>query len=463
MKSLEEFQKFIEQHEIKSKTEFSKKYSNIYKKARELKLLKLLKFEKGNKSWGIDLSQLSTVEGCQKFINDHSNEINTAIDLVNKYPTVYKRIQENGFASKVTYPKGRLKNSLSDYNTLEDFQNLANNYSSPMEFTKNHKTISDRFFKLKKKEIISGELYFPNRKNFYGDTYTKVEEFQKFINENGIKSPTDFESNFGNLYKRLTSLGFSKLVYYENRKTEAIDNYSNFNSLEQIQDFIIKHKIFSRLEFENRANSLYRKYLVLREKENRDIIFMDSSTLSSNEEWKAVKELIKFNIDFKLRYKIKGYRYIYDIYLPKFNIIIEVNGSQHFSHELKPSYWLDRDEEKNDIIKYQIAKDAGIEVYYVAYDTCWKAYEVYGYFCKVYKSIEIILTEVLNLNIVENNNFEKDLENFICSDFLTFANRIIKEFKIYNECELSEHKFMYQRIKEFGCLDKITYYKGEDE
>lgn len=77
---------------------------------------------------------------------------------------------------------------------------------------------------------------------------------------------------------------------------------------------------------------------------------------------KIIKEWLGTNgIEYKSQYRIDGARYLYDIYLPKFNLIVEVQGQQHFNfiklfHKDEEGF---RQEKLNDLNKQTYAENNG--------------------------------------------------------------------------------------------------------
>lgn len=73
-------------------------------------------------------------------------------------------------------------------------------------------------------------------------------------------------------------------------------------------------------------------------------------------------------IDFIYQLSQKNFkwcgRYFYDFYVPSVNMIIEVNGKQHYV-TVSFSHKKNRDERKNDINKIKLARDNGISIYSV--------------------------------------------------------------------------------------------------
>lgn len=55
----------------------------------------------------------------------------------------------------------------------------------------------------------------------------------------------------------------------------------------------------------------------------------------SKGELRIIDILNKYKIQYDMQYKIFGYRYKYDFYLPAFNLLIEFDGAQHFKSNFK--------------------------------------------------------------------------------------------------------------------------------
>ena len=68
--------------------------------------------------------------------------------------------------------------------------------------------------------------------------------------------------------------------------------------------------------------------------------------------------LSELNIEYQKQFRFENYNYMYDFYLPEYNVIIEVHGSQHY----QDSSWITYEEEhENDIRKYDLAVLNGYE------------------------------------------------------------------------------------------------------
>jgi hypothetical protein len=469
-------QKVINTYKITSMTNFSH-FRSCYREAICFNLVKHLKFydrykaEKENKTL---LESLKTLSDFQKLILE--NKIGSSASLRKFCERVYRKMCDLKLKDQVVYYSGEdqyvaldslckfhFTREISDYyKTLEDFQSLADQYLSEKYFKRYHGVIYRKYLELKEKGIIKGELVFPDfKRTYYGDTYKTPEEFQKYIDDNNIQSPTEFENSSKSLYKRLVDSGFAdKVTYPVKKKVAKIKNSRDkYKTLENIQDFVIENKIINIQEFREVSDTLYRYYLVLREKEGRDIVFAKLNLISSLEEWNALKELIKLDIKFKIKYRFKGSKFEFDflVILPTRTFILETHGGQHFSEDSRPEFWYNRDEIENDKKKFKLAKKNGIEVYYVTYGkAAWKVYEENKYFQPVYHSVSELLKQ-LGYEAHENPNYEKDLSNLFVGNFLDTINKICQSFEIKNESELENFEYIYLMSKELNLLDKIKY------
>lgn len=68
--------------------------------------------------------------------------------------------------------------------------------------------------------------------------------------------------------------------------------------------------------------------------------------------------LSSLNIKYQKQFRFENYNYMYDFYLPEYNVIIEVHGNQHY----QDNGWITYEEEhENDIRKYDLAVLNGYE------------------------------------------------------------------------------------------------------
>ena len=66
----------------------------------------------------------------------------------------------------------------------------------------------------------------------------------------------------------------------------------------------------------------------------------------------------QLNIKYQKQFKFEGFNYMYDFYLPQYNVIIEVHGSQHYQDSGWTTY---KEQHENDLCKYDLAVLNGYE------------------------------------------------------------------------------------------------------
>lgn len=450
---LNKFQTFIKDHNIKNRSEFKRNYRNIYDKACKIKLLQLIIFP-------TDENKLpETKEEFQKFISD--NKIDGIYDLSKRFNRVYHKLKKSGFEKDMIYegPISSRKQFLESFNIVEDFQSYIknNNIKSPKEFRDNDPGLYRKMTDLGINTRVSyGEEY--DRVQIEKNNYRTFKEIQDFINLKDIKSKSILKKNHRNIYNHMLALSSeerSNIKFTGDRKI--------LTTLEEVQEFIIKNKILSKTDLKIKFHGEYMDYknILRSSEENKDVVFLKCSKARSKQELLLLIDLIKHNIkNFKYQLKItydKDSKVYYDFYLLDFNIIIEVHGPQHFSAKIRPENWDQRDEEKNDKFKYELALRNGYKVYYIAYDS-WDFYKRSEYFQPVYHSIEDLFSH-LGIELQENINYKQDFMNLLFSnDFIKLINKICQEFKISSIEDLKKYDNIYWICSELNIQNKIIYY-----
>lgn len=81
---------------------------------------------------------------------------------------------------------------------------------------------------------------------------------------------------------------------------------------------------------------------------------------------RLMRELLKeLKLEYKTQYIIKGYNYRYDFYIPKYNMILETHGEQHYvENGERGIYGIPSYDKENDMEKERIALESGITYYY---------------------------------------------------------------------------------------------------
>ena len=461
--SREDVQKFIDENNVESHKELAEKYSVVFNKARRLFSLKLLHYHPG-------YTGPKTKNALKKFIKE--NKITSSEDFSVRFPNILEKLKEFNlelsnfrfYKEKVMFPK----EILDKIEVVDDFQKFIddNNITSSEDFNKRFHAVYHKLISLKLQKKIRYHYVITEY-----DGPKTIDEIQKFIYENKIVGSIDFSRRFCHIYKViLESFGFrsSKITYYgqTKKRREATDEELNIKSLKDIQDYVIKYKIMSQGELEMKSSCVYNKYLSLRKDSlGKDILFLNSSLVESKQEELLIRELIQYGItEFQTKFYIEESEHPnkrFDVYIPKFNMILEVHGDPHFVDRL-PENWRVRDERENDMLKYKLALDNGYKIYYIAYRSSYNYYKKNGYFQKVYPSFKTLMDD-LGIELQENKNFEEDFMKIYSDDFLSLASRICKEFEIYTIEDLMKFENFYNLVSQFNLQDKIVFCNESDE
>ena len=132
------------------------------------------------------------------------------------------------------------------YNEIKDFIK-TNNIEKRIDLQRNYKEVFRYFKKLSKEEK---DILLPTKfgeKYNYGTSFSTVEDFQEFIDNNNIIRPVVFKREYPRIYDRLcrilTKEGKLKLVYQTKLKS-----YSSINTIDLLQEFINTNEVHSRKE-----------------------------------------------------------------------------------------------------------------------------------------------------------------------------------------------------------------------
>jgi hypothetical protein len=161
-------------------------------------------YESKTFSW----SHLNTVEDFNKFIKE--NDIKTPKDFVKRFGSAYVRASKLGVLGELIYTEKR--SYLADLNTPDDFNKFIEEND-----IKSHGDLARRFgeaYHRANKLGVLDELIYPKRKNDWSHLNTS-DDFNKFIEENDIKGPKDFFRRFGGVYHKANKLGVLKDLKYK--------------------------------------------------------------------------------------------------------------------------------------------------------------------------------------------------------------------------------------------------------
>lgn len=251
--------------------------------------------------------------------------------------------------------------------------------------------------------------------------YSKLSDFQEIIDNNQIKSPSEFQKFDGSLYKKAQILNLHKLLKFEKRRIcNRVNDWKNISTLEDFQKFIAYNNIQSSSEFRVKYNTLYQKAIRLKIK--NQLIFNKTKFWRSLEAYEELADFQKFiednkilsptefkHFDFALYRKachkgfannliyvsrkmsfgeiyiqkfldqnnikysfqkkfdwLKDKTHLYlDFYLPEYKVGIEVQGKQHFiQNDYFGGATIFNEDCKRDKLKYDLCKNNGINIIY---------------------------------------------------------------------------------------------------
>lgn len=350
-----------------------------------------------------NFKNLNTLRDFQKYIDD--NNILSNKDFFKNYSSVYNRylrlIPKNE-RKLVFRNKEEIKKPFSD---LEDFKKYIeeNNIKSLKEFRKSHKTMYEKYLKLKKSSNDIEELKL-ERYIFKYDNLKTLEDFQKYIDENNINSKSDFRENksLANRFFRIIPKEDRKLLKFKEKSKHHLF-WDDFSSLGDFQKFIDDNKIYRPIDFKTNYPKIYDRFCRVISKDDKQKLIYGISLNNSDKKHRSYGEryLIKLLKDNDIKFipektfsDLKRKSLLrYDLYLPEYNIIIEYHGEQHFN---KNTLYSSNELIENDKIKYEYAIDHNI---YILYFTLNKSkLEKFGYFTEVITDSKILIRKIKGLD-----------------------------------------------------------------
>ena len=155
----------------------------------------------------------------------------------------------NGKNSTISITNNSNDIDTSEFNTVEDFQKFIdeNGITRPVDFKRFYGRLYNKLVKSK----LAGKVKYINRVNIKFTHLNSLEDFQEFIDENDIQNPSEFHNKFSAGYVRLCNLGFSDKVTYPNKRIPI--NYS----VEELQEIIDSNNIRTAKEFKQKFKSIY--------------------------------------------------------------------------------------------------------------------------------------------------------------------------------------------------------------
>lgn len=386
LNTLSDFQKIIDDNNLRTLKEFREQFSGEY-----LRYLKVIPEQDRNLVFPpSDKNPLDSLDDFQKYVDE--NHIMSCKEFRLKYKTVYSRYlskRPNWAASKLVFPIMSSVEKYKDLKTNEDFQRFIdeNGIKTKEEFRKEFRSIHTKFFKTVPKE--DRNLEFPIKgRQLYGSSYNSVEDFQKFIDENKISRPVVFKADYPSLYDRLCRI-LSKEEKMELVYEDKINSYTSINTIEEFQDFISTNKISSKTELRDLYPGLLLKAKNLNIIDN--LVFHEGNHHSTGELF-LIKLFEENNIRFeseKIFSNLKHISYLrYDFYLPDLNTLVEYHGEHHFGI----GKYYDEGVIIRDKIKFDYANSNNIPIIY--YTNSKSVYKERGYFTEVITDSNVLIQKI---------------------------------------------------------------------
>lgn len=416
--TLEEFQQFIDENDIEKPSQLSNQFGAIYVKLSKLRLTNSVVYSNKERNY---LKGFDTAEEFQRFIDE--NSVKSPKDLKERFSIHYYRLYELKMSSKVTYPnkKKSPKYLSKDYNTVEDFQKFINenNLSGGHEFYKKSGSIYRKFVSLGYQSLV----IYPNSKS--PDKFRNIEkyrnyglkEIQEFIDNNGIKTPTELQKINSYLYKRISWLKLTDKIKWKNKLIKR--DLSHLKTIEDFQNYIDSNNIQSYHQFRDKHYNVYKKYIILELRKTAvPLKFPDDNVdgkgfvFRSNWEKELARILTENGIEYEREVSFSDLRgkgeksrpARFDFYLTEYNVLIEIQGPHHFF-----PYHEKLIDEKTQSVEHYLAKRymdfkkhryiqehrKDCKILYYAHGKDGKyLVETYGYPYYVYTDIKLLLEEI---------------------------------------------------------------------
>ena len=185
-----------------------------------------------------------TIEECKKkgitVTRDFLQSCGADIEFYNGVKAWFKRINEYALSKDII---------LEHYIISTGNKEMIEGTPIYKEFKKLDEDVQDKLLPSK----------FSGKKHYFGSSFSTVEDFQKFIDDNKIASPIVFRKSYPKIYDRLCRRLLKEekpKLKYRNRKR----SYSDIRSTKDLQLFIDSNEVHSRKELHKHYSGLYVKF-----------------------------------------------------------------------------------------------------------------------------------------------------------------------------------------------------------
>ena len=363
--TLQDFQKFIEDNKISSPKDFRERFKTEYNWAMRSGYLKAGNRELTFPGW-LDTSKLKTVEDFRKFVKD--NDVKNVADMLKRFSAVDKMMRVRGIkSSEIGYPdlieyNPDLENYTQDY--IQQYI-IDNKIIHLDDIRKTNMSMYAKIQRMGWERVLE----FPLRKepNPALKKYNTLEDFQNLVDSSNIQCPRDFDKKYPDIYSRLCHLKLTSQIRYSGRIQKRLDSsvVNSINTVDEFQIFIQDNGISSPREFQERFYGLYRKSLTLPQ-----TLDYDNYKMSYPERLtKDILDELNIRVVCQKTFQwLNNSRLRLDFYCEELNLAIEVQGEQHFVPiEFFGGENTYRSQVDRDIKKFNLCIENGVDILYVYY------------------------------------------------------------------------------------------------
>lgn len=306
----EKIQKFIFDNKITSKRMLYTKFKDIKDMAKKLKVLNELKY--------FDETAYITLEEANKFIKE--NDIKSLNELNKKYHDKYRLFKN--FYDKLVFPKDEkpIINSIDDLKTLINDNNIQSRRQLYRKFPSAYREYLKHY---------QGQVSFEKDKLSFKyrirERFKSVEDINNYLLANNIDT-------YSQLVSTEEGRGIHNYANYNNWKISYKihpADFSEYNTKEDFQNYIDSNGILSAIDFLNINPGLYSRACNLKVYSELKYKYRKRSSL----EIKINKKLKELDIEFEEEKTFKDLRdknpLRFDFYIKSKRIAIEPGGIQH--------------------------------------------------------------------------------------------------------------------------------------
>jgi len=319
--TVSDIQNFVDSNKIKSSAELRSKYPGLITKAKNINVDVFRDIIYPKK----ELSEydLVTIEEANDFVKE--NNIKSMSELRRKYHDKYllfKNVRDK--LNYTGYPNWKSFNSLKSIQDYIDDNNI-----------KSKKQFKEVVPGLYSRSLVKGffkDLVFKEEPAFIKykikDRFKTIDDIQKYIIDNNIsKHGILISTEEGKSIESYARVRGWKIEY-----PNGPNDYSGFKTLEDFQNYINENDIQSPSEFKKKSNGIYSKSVKLGF--HKSLIYT-APRGSSYLEIKVKKKLIELGIEFETEYTFSDLKdknkLRLDFYIKSKNLIIEPGGIQHLT------------------------------------------------------------------------------------------------------------------------------------